>query len=90
MQWRPGASSRVRGAASARADRGDSGIAAWLNSVLRRVGGGIGGQVAAVLLAALAVAGGPSRHSFAAAFWTCAGVGAAARLLALGIRRNES
>lgn len=59
-------------------DPGDTGIATSLNSVLRRLGGGIGGQVAAALLAAAGA-------GFAAAFWTAAGAGALGALLAAGI-----
>jgi MFS family permease len=64
-------------------DRRDVGIATSLNSVLRRLGGGIGGQVAAALLAATAAGAG-----FAAAFWAAAGVGALGAFMAAGIPRG--
>lgn len=46
----------------------DTGISNALNSVLRRVGGGIGGQVGAVLLATFTTSGGPAQVAFAVAF----------------------
>lgn len=55
----------------------ETGIAMSLNSVLRRVGGGIGGQVVAILLA--------TGHAFAVAFWITAIVAGAGALLALGM-----
>jgi MFS family permease len=46
----------------------DTGISNAVNSVLRRVGGGIGGQVGAALLAAFTASGGPAQIAFVAAF----------------------
>ena len=47
----------------------ETGIATALNSVTRRVGGAVGGQVAAALLAALALEGGaPAESAFTAGF----------------------
>lgn len=46
----------------------DTGISNALNSVLRRVGGGIGGQVGAALLAGFTTSGGPAQVAFAVAF----------------------
>jgi MFS family permease len=69
-------------------DDEQTGIATSINSVLRRVGGGIGAQVAAALLAGLVVAGHPSDGAFQAAFWSAAGVGVVATALVAGIRPN--
>lgn len=66
------------------ADPGETSIANSINSVLRRVGGVIGGQVAAILLATLTIHGGtPAPRAFTIGFAVAAGlalVGAAAIL----------
>lgn len=55
-------------------DASQTGIATGLNSDLRLIGGGIGGQTAAALMTAFAVAPqAPSAHAFTVAFWTIAG-----------------
>ncbi len=58
----------------------DTGVAVAMNSVLRRVGGGVGGQVSAALIAA-----GQLAPRFTAAFAVCAGVAAAGAVSTLGI-----
>jgi UPF0716 family protein affecting phage T7 exclusion len=56
-----------------------------MNNVVRTVGGVIGAQVAAVLLAATAVAGTsvPSEHGFVLAFWVSVAGAAAGAVTAL-------
>jgi MFS family permease len=71
-------------------DKERSGIATSINSVLRRVGGGMGAQVAAALLAGLVVAGHPSDSAFQVSFLSAAGMGFAGALLVAGIRRSGS
>lgn len=57
------------------APEGETGIATALNSVVRRVGGGFGGQISAALLAAgTLAAGGRGAGAFVTAFWICAAV----------------
>jgi len=64
----------------------ETGIATALNSVVRRVGGGFGGQIGAALLAGVTLSsGGPAERAFVIAFWLCAGVALAGTLLAAGI-----
>jgi hypothetical protein len=53
----------------------ETGVATSLNSVMRRVGGALGGQVAAALLAAFTLlAGEPSEGAFVIGFLVSAGV----------------
>lgn len=56
-----------------------------LNSTIRRFAGGIGGQISAILLAAVAIASGtvPSQSAFAIAFLTAAGLALLGGALAL-------
>jgi hypothetical protein len=55
-------------------DASQTGVATGLNSDLRLIGGGIGGQTAAALMTAFALAPqAPSAHAFTVAFWTIAG-----------------
>jgi len=64
----------------------ETGIATALNSVVRRVGGGFGGQIGAALLAGVTLSsGGPAERAFVIAFWICAGVALAGTVLAAGI-----
>lgn len=65
----------------------ESGVATALNSVVRRVGGGVGAQVGGALLAAVTVGGGaaPSEHAFVIAFWVSAGVALGGTLCALAV-----
>nr|WP_244954128.1 MFS transporter [Spelaeicoccus albus] len=67
-------------------------IAASINSVLRRVGGGIGAQIAAALLAADTVAGSgePSSRAFTVAFALAGIVAVAGAVLALLIRPDST
>jgi Na+/melibiose symporter-like transporter len=67
----------------------ESGIATSINSVLRRVGGGVGGQVAAALLVALAVGSVPTGSAFTTGFLAAAGASAVGVLLTLGIRSDS-
>lgn len=56
-------------------DRADTGIATGINSVLRRVGGGVGAQVAAAFMASFTLADGtPSESAFTSSFALGAGV----------------
>jgi MFS family permease len=63
----------------------ESGIAASFNSVLRRVGGGIGAQVGAALIAVIVIPGTstPAPTAFTSSFAAAAGVGTLATLAAL-------
>ena len=66
-----------------RAPATQTGIATALNSVVRRVGGGVGSQISAAVLASAAVASGtPAMSTFAVAFWICAAVALAGTGLA--------
>lgn len=68
----------------------DTGIETSLNSVARRVGGGLGGQLAAVFLAAFATgAGRPTETGFAAAFLASGAVAGAGAVLAGAIRPSR-
>ncbi|MGH3319599.1 MAG: MFS transporter [Streptosporangiaceae bacterium] len=71
----------VAGAAS----REETGVATAFNSVLRRVGGGIGAQVSAALITAITVPGtdAPAPHAFTIAFTASAVVGLAGAVLAI-------
>lgn len=62
----------------------ESGVATAMNSVLRRVGGGIGGQVSAALVAGAAPGG--SSGMFATAFGVCAVVASAGTALTIAVR----
>jgi MFS family permease len=76
------------------ATKTETGIAASLNSVLRRVGGAIGAQVAAALLASITLRGGePAPAAFTVAFLLAAAVslaGVLAAMLAVPARRLRS
>jgi EmrB/QacA subfamily drug resistance transporter len=63
----------------------ETAVATGMNNVVRTVGGVIGAQVAAVLLAATAVAGTsvPSEHGFVLAFWVSVAGAAAGAVTAL-------
>ena len=63
-----------------------TGVATALNSVLRRIGGGVGAQVSAALLASPALVG---QRGFTAAFLICAFVAAVGAVLAAGTGRPE-
>jgi EmrB/QacA subfamily drug resistance transporter len=67
----------------------ETGVATALNSVTRRVGGAIGGQVAAALLAAITVGGGgrAAEGAFVAGFAACAAVALVGTVCALLVRR---
>ena len=69
----------------------DTGISNAINSVLRRVGGGIGGQVGAALLAAFAVAGSsmPREEAFVVAFAISAGLSLLGALCAVFVPQKE-
>lgn len=56
------------------ADPGETGIANSINSVLRRVGGVIGTQVAAILLATITIRGTPAPAAFTIGFAVAAGL----------------
>lgn len=73
---------------TATAPSDETSIATALNSVVRRVGGGFGGQIAAALLAGvtLASSGRPAEAAFAIAFWICAALALAGAAFALRIR----
>lgn len=73
------------------ADATESGIAASINSVMRRVGGGIGAQVATALLATVTVAGGdaPAPAAFTRAYLAAAAVAAVGVLCALLVTRRR-
>ncbi len=66
---------------------GETGIATALNSVVRRVGGGFGGQIGAALLAGVTAssAGVPAERAFVIAFWVSAAVALVGTGLAAGI-----
>jgi MFS family permease len=65
----------------------ETGAATGLNSTLRRVAGGVGSQVGAIILAAFTVrAGGPSGGAFVLAFAITAAAAAAGAAAALAIR----
>lgn len=68
-----------------RAGDAEVGIATAMNSVLRRVGGGVGGQVSAVLLA-----GATADSTFGTAFLVCAVVAGAGTVVAVGIGSPRS
>ncbi len=54
--------------------REQTGVATGMNTVLRTLGGAVGGQVAATILVnSVAADGFPSEAGFTAAFWFCAG-----------------
>ncbi len=65
------------------AGHADIGIATAMNSVLRRVGGGVGGQVSAALLAA-----GAGAATYTTAFLVCAVVAGASAALTLGLPKG--
>lgn len=68
-------------------DPTETGAAAGLNSTLRRVAGGVGSQVGAIILAALTIgAGAPSSSAFALAFAITAATAAAGAGAAAAIR----
>lgn len=69
----------------------ESGVASALNSVVRRVGGGVGAQIGGALLAAVTLRGGaPSEHAFVVAFWIGAGVALAGTACALLVPRGST
>ncbi len=69
--------------------RAETGVATALNSVTRRVGGAVGGQVAAALLAAFALgAGGPAESAFTLGFLVSAAVALAGVGCALAVPRG--
>ncbi len=69
------------------ADPRETSIATSINSVLRRVGGAIGAQVAAALLAAITIGGGkPSASAFTVAFIAAAAVALVGAVATLFIR----
>lgn len=73
---------------SGEAARTHTGVATALNSVLRRIGGGVGAQVSAALLASAALGGGATGdRGFTTAFLACAAVGLIGAVLALGTGR---
>ena len=70
--------------------RSQTGVATGMNAVMRTLGGAIGAQVAAALLAGSVVAGHPSAHGYSLAFGLCAValvVGVGASLLVPTARR---
>jgi EmrB/QacA subfamily drug resistance transporter len=65
----------------------ESGIAAALNSVVRRVGGGFGGQISAALLAGSAAGGAaPGEGAFVLGFAIAAGLALTGTAMALAVR----
>jgi len=69
--------------------RAETGVATALNSVTRRVGGAVGGQVAAALLAAFALGGGaPAESAFTLGFLVSAAVALAGVGCALAVPRG--
>jgi MFS family permease len=63
-----------------------TGVATGMNAVMRTIGGAIGGQVAASLLAASLLSDGyPSEHGYTATFIVMAGVLAASVVAALAV-----
>lgn len=68
------------------ADPGETGIANSINSVLRRVGGVTGAQVAAILLASITIRGAPAPAAFTAGFAVAAGLAVTGAVAILFIR----
>jgi predicted MFS family arabinose efflux permease len=68
------------------ADPGETSIANSINSVLRRVGGVIGAQVAAILLATITLGGTPAPAAFTIGFAVAAGLALAGAAGILFIR----
>jgi EmrB/QacA subfamily drug resistance transporter len=68
-----------------------TGVASGMNTIVRTIGGAIGAEVAASILAADVLASGyPAKHGYTVTFWLCAGmvaVGVLASLLVPGRRR---
>lgn len=66
---------------------GETGVAMGMNIVFRTVGGVVGGQLCAAILAGSTIAGtvAPTSSAFAAAFWLTAAIGAAGALTALTV-----
>jgi hypothetical protein len=65
-----------------------TGVATGMNTIVRNVGGAVGSQVSAAIVAAsVGVSGLPSEAGFTAAFATCAGALAVGFLVALAVPR---
>ncbi len=73
---------------------GATGVAMGMNYIMRMIGGTIGGQIAAAILASSAIAGTdvPSEHGYVMVFWVGAGAGLVAAVLSAFIqpRRREA
>jgi EmrB/QacA subfamily drug resistance transporter len=70
-----------------------TGVASGMNTIVRTIGGAIGAEVAASILAANALSSGfPDKHGYTLTFWLCGVVLAAATLASLAVpgrRRQE-
>lgn len=68
----------------------ETGVATAMNSVLRRVGGGVGGQVgAAVTGGAVTASAASAQSAFVLAFGLCAGAAGLGAVLTLGIQHSR-
>lgn len=67
-----------------------TGIAAGMNAIARTIGGALGTQVAATIVAADTVGGVPAESGYTTTFVVCAGVAAVAALTAVAVPRRRA
>jgi MFS family permease len=70
----------------------ETGIASGLNTVMRTIGGVVGGQLAAAVLASRTISGSavPTGSAYSIAFWLCAAIAVFGVVTALAVTPRRS